>query len=608
MTGAPFERLADRVYRWVDTCAAYVVTSGNRALLVDLGAGDVLARLPELGVTAVDYVLHTHHHRDQCQGDRLLPSSTQIVVPAREAASFEHADELWQTVSTSDLYDVSNHWNRPARSVPVARRLHDYEVFRWEDIEFLALPTPGHTKGSVTYVADIDGLTWAFCGDLVHSRGRVWTLHDLQWSYIGHDGVVTALHSIRALRRRRPDRVAPSHGQIDDPDGALLAVETNLNALWDVFAVGFSEIWDPPTPPLAPQLEEVSEHLVTVRSGVAHFHVLHTEGRALFFDYGFASWEYALEAGFRFVEHSLAQLRERYGIEHVEVVVPTHYHDDHVCGIPFLRDRFGCDVWAYELFAHLLERPTAYRLPCLWPHPIRVTRRIRDGDEIDWRGFRFVARHNPGHTHYAAVYLGEVDGVRVAVSGDAFERDRELRLRPAGPVYRNRVGLGDFANAIATIREHEPEVLLTGHIGAARVEPTDFDDAVKWTESLERAWRALAPSADGIGFALDPDAVSFDPYAVEIAPGASADLEVEVRNYFDRSAPAILRLVTAPGWRAHPDERRLDIEAGSIGRAHFTIGAPDDAALGRSVVTVEATIAGRRFGEAAEALMFITGS
>ncbi|MFL5926298.1 MAG: MBL fold metallo-hydrolase [Gaiellaceae bacterium] len=218
------------MHRFVDTCAVYVLTSGNRALLVDFGAGEVLERLDELGVDGIDWVLHTHHHRDQCQGDRLLPQSVSIV-------------------------------------------------------------------------------------------------------------------------------------------------------LWRVVGAGFSDIWDEPVPPLESRIEEVSDHLLTVRATVAHFHVLHVDGKALFFDFGFGRFEH-FQAGFRFVEHSLAELRERYGIEDVEVVVPTHYHDDHVCGIPFLQSRFGSEVWAYDGFAHLLERPKAYRVPCLYSEPISVTRRVRDGEEI----------------------------------------------------------------------------------------------------------------------------------------------------------------------------------------------------------------------------------
>src|SRR5215831_7734650 len=56
------------LYVWTDTCNVYVLKDGDAALLVDLGDGSVLDHLGELGVKQVDWVLFTHHHREQCQG------------------------------------------------------------------------------------------------------------------------------------------------------------------------------------------------------------------------------------------------------------------------------------------------------------------------------------------------------------------------------------------------------------------------------------------------------------------------------------------------------------------------------------------------------------
>ncbi len=57
----------DNLYRFEDTCNVYVLKSNDRALLIDLGSGDVLEHLTQIGVSQVDWVLFTHHHREQCQ-------------------------------------------------------------------------------------------------------------------------------------------------------------------------------------------------------------------------------------------------------------------------------------------------------------------------------------------------------------------------------------------------------------------------------------------------------------------------------------------------------------------------------------------------------------
>src|SRR5919198_5486590 len=101
-----FEELSPRLHLYRDLCNVYVLTSGRRALIVDLGSGDVLDGLGELGVEHVDWVVHTHHHRDQCQGDdRAVAAGARIAVPAREANFFVDAEGSWQRQQILDLYE-----------------------------------------------------------------------------------------------------------------------------------------------------------------------------------------------------------------------------------------------------------------------------------------------------------------------------------------------------------------------------------------------------------------------------------------------------------------------------------------------------------------------
>jgi len=50
---------------WTDTCNTYVLRDGDAALLIDLGDGSVLDHLADIGVRRVEWVLFTHHHREQ---------------------------------------------------------------------------------------------------------------------------------------------------------------------------------------------------------------------------------------------------------------------------------------------------------------------------------------------------------------------------------------------------------------------------------------------------------------------------------------------------------------------------------------------------------------
>jgi glyoxylase-like metal-dependent hydrolase (beta-lactamase superfamily II) len=601
-----FERLASRLFLFRDVCNVYVITSGRRALLVDAGSGAVLEHLDELGVSHVDWVVHTHHHRDQCAGTpRIAASGAQVAVPAHEASYFEDAEGLWNRQEIFDVYDCTNVWDRPRTSIPVDARLEDYETHRWEDIELLALPAPGHTKWSLAYLAKLDGERWLFSGDLIHSPGRVHTLHDLHWDYSDPDGLDAALHTIHILRRRGPDALAPSHGEpMREADSALAALALNLQELLAV--CGGRYVGDlHPALGVEHRIEQVSEHLVAVTHTSANFYVLRgDDGAALLFDYGFPSFlGHVSGAERRFVEHTLPELRERFGVERIEVLVPTHYHDDHVSGAQFLHERFGTKVWAFETFANVLREPAALRLPAVWRHPLVVDRVIREGETVEWRGFSFVAHHLPGHTWYAACFLGEVDGLRVAVSGDQIQLDGQGRLRGGGPVYQNGLEPTSFSEGTGLVRAYEPHVLLTGHDGPLLVNIEQLDEVLAWCHRLEAAFVELAASPDAVGFALDPTWTRIVPYRTQALAGDTISVRATVRNHGPTDAGGSVRLVPPEGWHLRPHDAALHVAAGALGEAAFELEVPATAARGTHVITAKVSLGGRDAGEVAEALV-----
>ena len=151
----------------------YVIRDGSRAVLVDFGSGKILDHLSALGISKIDWILHTHHHRDQCQGDyKAVERGIPIAVPAHERHLFADAENFWRNRRVFHLYYVRNDFNTITENIPVARALADYSTFRWEKTDFFVLPTPGHTLGAATLLATIDGRKIAFSGDLMYAPAR----------------------------------------------------------------------------------------------------------------------------------------------------------------------------------------------------------------------------------------------------------------------------------------------------------------------------------------------------------------------------------------------------------------------------------------------------
>src|SRR5262245_13184700 len=113
-------RLSEHLYQLADTCNVYVLVDGEAALVIDAGSGAVLDQLGELGVKRVEWVLHTHHHRDQCWGTpRLREHGTRVAVPEYERHLFDQAEVYWQTRRTFDNYDDRNTLFTIGRNIPV---------------------------------------------------------------------------------------------------------------------------------------------------------------------------------------------------------------------------------------------------------------------------------------------------------------------------------------------------------------------------------------------------------------------------------------------------------------------------------------------------------
>ena len=228
-----------------------------------------------------------------------------------------------------------------------------------------------------------------------------------------------------------------------------------------------------------PKLIPLSRHLLW--GGVwtcSNFYVLLSDsGKALFIDYGHAFWPHmhtgpdhdGLES-MRFIEHHLDELRDDYGVTDFNLVIPTHIHDDHTCGIPYLQRHHGTQCWALEEVGQVLADPAAWAsTPCTFPKPIRVDRWLKDGDRFQWEEYNFVIYHAPGQTEYHSVYAAEVDGTKVAFTGDNYFVEQVVHggkseIQPfQTTVLRNSFQLEMHRKCADIMRKIEPELICPGH-------------------------------------------------------------------------------------------------------------------------------------------------
>ena len=565
-----------------DTCNVYVLRSGRDAVLVDFGSGAVADHLPEIGVTRVTDVLVTHHHRDQVQGlARAVAAGARIWVPPVEAELIADVDAHWQRRPLDVDYDLREDRFSLLESVAVTGMVPEYRTRRFGGYDVYTLPTPGHTPGSVTYLVEADGRTFAFTGDLVHGDGGLWSLAATQWTYTGVEGQEATIVSCATLARQAPDVLLPSHGgPIEDVAGTLARVRARLG---DLVALRLEEPYALEDR-LAHPFEVVTPHLLRNRTTSANSYLLLSEnGDALGIDFG-----YDLAAGRRPLLWSLEGKR-------VEAVVTTHYHDDHVAGLNLLRAVHGTAVWAPESVAPVLEEPTRYDLPCLWPEPIRVDRALPLDTPFSWREYELTLHAFPGHTRYAAAVAVDVDGRRIVATGDQYT---PLRLNYQ---YRNRFRRRDFVHSAELLRTLRPDVLIGGHFWPFEVTDDYLDRLLAEGERVAELHDELLPEE---GFGEDGFGARIEPYRSTVRRGESVELDVAVLNPFGRAETAYVALVVPPGWEAEPT--RQEVELAPHGEATIVFRATPGEAAARSArarVAADLTVGHVPFGQQAEALV-----
>ena len=130
---AALTRLSEHLYRLPDTCNVYLIVDGDAGLLIDAGSGAVLDHLHEAGVKRIEWVLHTHHHRDQCWGTpRVRTQGARVAVPEYERHLFDQAELFWQTRRVFDNYDDRNTFFTAAENIPVLARHRKWELVACE--------------------------------------------------------------------------------------------------------------------------------------------------------------------------------------------------------------------------------------------------------------------------------------------------------------------------------------------------------------------------------------------------------------------------------------------------------------------------------------------
>lgn len=500
---------------------SYLVYAPGGPVLID-PAGDLH---PEEVPAEPVAILLTHVQVEHLDGAFNFPG-VPVYVPSGDeylCSGEEKCKELlkpweepweWEERGNFPFHVAGARNERPALTpLPIAGTIQGGgEIFGLE-----VLSTPGHGKNAVSFLYRGEGCTFGICGDLVFGDGKLWNWFDAEWDYGLQGGQRALLESAARMEAAGCDFLLPAHGEvIVEPGPALKKLQLRLRDVlhqpeWSGEIINFEA-----PESTARGWRQLSEHLYQWHGELGNCAVLISEGGgALFVDHGLCFWRPLAEREAHRSE-AVRELKRVLGISRVEICIPTHYHGDHIEGIPALVREEGTEVVCLDVVAAPILEPERFNLAAaLWWYGTRertvpIHRIVPSGTKLRWHEYELEIFHLGGQTYRHAGIDCRIDGRRVLFVGDAIfgmnpHPETIVCFNDGEPRRRG------WLHALSRIRERQPDLLVCGHASAI-LHPAELlgEKIRRWHAHLE-----TLDELDGRGNSR----LFFDPFIDELAAG-----------------------------------------------------------------------------------------
>lgn len=503
--------------------AGYALIAGGHALLID--APCATDGLKARGVTKIDAVLLTHHHRDTAaQSDRLLADGIPVRAPRASAPWLtpEGVRKYWQeALPLRDSRTV--YLTLPKGLQGIDCSLADGDSIDWNGWNVRVAATPGHSPDHVAYTARKGkaGPLLVFCGDALAAPGKLWSPYTMDWDHWTELGLKTAHESLRKLAQLKPAVLLPAHGDAITANPVSALEQTARNVAEAAFLKSFERYTKerrknaPRYAFLAPEQamtngskpwSRLSEHLFL--TGNTYVLVSKEQRAFLVVD----PWD----------PHSARQipkLIKDQNLGPMEVMLCSHAHFDHYDGFYSFPRRETFEVWTLDRVAEPISNPYLLRAPFLDARPVKVDRRFKEGETANWREYRLRFHHLPGQTTYTMGVEATIDGRKCYFTADNFFHQDQYS-GTGGWMGLNRSFPLPYAESAQKVLDARPDWVLAEHGSAMEFNAEDFRRRVAWGKECAKAADALCVSGSHRQD-WDPHRVHIEPVLWKAKPGAT---------------------------------------------------------------------------------------
>ena len=588
-----FELIQTNIYRLQDACNIYLLKSGNSGILIDAGSDRLAGALKSVGVEQIDWILQTHYHRDQCLGSAGLKNAGTKIAIGKLDVDYLQPAVLGSPINISDRYllgdELSDFGRRmePFQKPGVDRTLAEGDEIKWNEYTIRVIDTPGHTKGSVSYLVEVDGRLICFSGDLVIEGGYIHNLFCMQWIYLQNPGIDSSVISINKLCLLDPELLLPSHGpQITEPLADLNRLRSRIQAFQKRFNIQRAGRWN------WSGFVQVSEHVIQDCGSTSQL-IMSESGEVLLFD-----------CGGNFTADRLAEAKQKFGITKIDVIIPSHWHYDHIDGIPALAASEGAEIWVWEGLREHVEHPENFITTCWTDTKFKADRILSKGEIFEWGGYSFQAFHNPVHMEEQMGLAARIDNIKFYFTADGSSSNREGYMRSSIHCYN---GISTRTGLIKTARsfyDADPYICVPAHSNGFATHSDTRQEFIEWAMSTTDVITALLPPGHAeTGF--NPYWTTFYPVKKTMITGERKQLVLRIKNTTSHH-------VSGKAWlKSHDDivfpqkEINYDLGPGENGEIPVEIKVKEGCQPGSYIITADIEFNNEFFGEYPQAYIIV---
>jgi glyoxylase-like metal-dependent hydrolase (beta-lactamase superfamily II) len=551
-----------------------------------------------------EMVLFTHSRRDVVwAGRKLVENGAKAVVPSGDIDNFTSVEKFWNQFSIRRFHDYTQQGTKIlTKPLKVNRTVNASENFSWKGIPIEVIDTPGYTRQAISYLIDIDGIRYAFVGDIIYGNGKLFDLYSLQdtvaeakiggyHGWAGRMGIL--INSLRKIAGKKPDIIIPARGPvIHNPIEAINLLIDRLQAVYENYlsiSAGrwyFKDNYDVLARRVLGNNRKVNwmQWAEVIKDKPPEWIIPISNSRLVVSKdrYGFL-----VDCGSHRIVEQVIKLKESGKLAGLDGLFITHYHDDHTDNVAGCLAEFECPVYATGPSVDILEHPGDYRLPCLTPNPIDNIKVMPEGHKMRWKEFTFTFYDFPGQTIYHDALLVEKDNAeKIFFIGDSFTpsgiddyclQNRNLLHESMGYFY-----------CLNILRKNPTGILL---INQHVVEPFSFNalQLDHMTATLNKRKELLAKLLpwDEPNYGIDERWVRFSPYGNKTRPGRNVKVCLKTLNHSTNSRTYTFALNLPAGFGSEPKTASVTIDPRTEKQTDFNLIIDSSVEPGTYVITAD---------------------